>query len=230
MVTKLVSSKVVIAQLFQDFNLNGTDWLGSVNRHIGTALELMELSGYFKEAVRVTTVKDHLAPLPCQMKELIAVLDLNDSTKAMGVLPIKNSNFVGNKYKDLLGASYRSGAINFNGLRTSFETGKVAFLYHTPPTDDEGYPLVPDNAFVLEAIPFYIIMRLAYSGVTHPVISREEAEIKWRELYPRARNRMNFPTIQEMDQIVASLADPYYERSFNYSYLNNLEIDNTIYL
>lgn len=226
-VLKLLSSKVLIAELFQDFNLAGTNWLGNVNRHIARALELMRLSGYFKEALQVVEVKDYMAPLPCGMKELIGVLDLSNG---VFVLPIRNGNYVGRKFKDHLETSLSSGAINNNALHTSFETGKVAFVYHAPPVDDEGYPMIPDNPEVMEALPFYIIKRLAYSGFIHPVITREEAEQRWEQLFPRARNSVNFPTIEEMDHIVSSIGDPYYERWFNYEFLNTLTLDLPLYL
>jgi len=227
MVTSLVSSKVIIGEMFQDFNMSGTNWLGNVNRHLARALELMRLSGYFKEALQVGEVSDSMTPVPCGLKELIAVLDISNG---ITVLPIMNSNYVGRKFADYLGTSLRSGSVNFNALHTSFETGRVAFIYHKPPVDDEGYPMIPDNPEVMEALPFYLIMRLGYSGYIHPVVTRQEAEEKWERLFPRARNSVNFPTIEEMDHVVSSVADPYYERWFNYEVLLGLEADLPVYL
>lgn len=225
---KLVSSSRLIGELFSDFNIQGTDWLPKAQRHIARAVELMELSGYFKQAISVTTVTDYIAPLPCNMKYLLAVVTI--SGQNVCILPIRNNIYIGKQFSSYKIASGLVGTINEDTLRTSFETGKVGFIYHTPPLDSSGNPMIPDNAFVMEALPFYVITRLGYSGYLHPVISREEAESKWREFSVRANHVVNFPTIEEMDSFTDMMNNPYYEYCFNYQFICNLEEDTPVIL
>ena len=52
--------------------------------------------------------------------------------------------------------------ISPNYIKTNVETGYIMLSYQAIPTDTEGYPLIPDDQSYLEAIYWYITMKLLY--------------------------------------------------------------------
>jgi hypothetical protein len=52
--------------------------------------------------------------------------------------------------------------INNGYVMTNIETGYLMVTYQAIPTDDDGYPMVPDNQSFIEAIYWYIVMKLLY--------------------------------------------------------------------
>jgi hypothetical protein len=47
-------------------------------------------------------------------------------------------------------------------LKTNIENGFIMLAYQAIPTDKEGYPMLPDNASFIEAVYWYITMKLLY--------------------------------------------------------------------
>jgi len=47
-------------------------------------------------------------------------------------------------------------------IKTNIETGYIMLAYQAIPTDNEGYPMIPDDAGFIEAIYWYIVMKLYY--------------------------------------------------------------------
>lgn len=52
--------------------------------------------------------------------------------------------------------------ITDNYIKTNQPTGYIMLAYQAVPTDDQGYPLIPDDASFIEAIYWYITMKLLY--------------------------------------------------------------------
>lgn len=47
-------------------------------------------------------------------------------------------------------------------IKTNIETGYLMIAYQAIPTDNEGYPMIPDNQSFMEAVYWYIVMKLLY--------------------------------------------------------------------
>jgi hypothetical protein len=47
-------------------------------------------------------------------------------------------------------------------IKTNVETGYIMMAYQAVPTDNEGYPLIPDDMSFIEGIYWYIVMKLLY--------------------------------------------------------------------
>lgn len=202
----LVSCKKLIAELFADFNISNTDWVGKAQRHIARGLGIMQVDGFYEIGLSYKTVREYQAPLPCDNKYIIAVLIYDGCT--MYRLPLTRSLSLGVAFKDLKVHPIHQGAINFNWLKTDIEEANIIYVYYRLPKDDNGDLMIPDQVDVLEALPYFVIAKLSLSGYKHPVISREEAEAKWEMLYPRARNRANYPSIEERDRMMKMLTNP----------------------
>lgn len=209
---RLISSKQLIAELFSDFNIANTDWVEKAQRHIERGISIMEVDGYYERAYSYKTVRDYKAALPCDSKNIIATIVAGCPFYR---LPLTNSLSLGVNFKDLKLHTHYQGSINFNHLQTNFKEGNILFVYYRIPLDDAGDLLIPDNPHVLEALPYFVIYKLSLSGYVHPVINIDRAEAKWRELYPRARNSVNFPSIEEKHEGMLKYTNPLFTNIIN---------------
>lgn len=195
---RLISSKTIIGELYSDFNITNDDWTGKAQRHMARALGLMKIDGYYEIGFHMENVAEFNAPLPCDTKYILAVL--SNASGTITRLPLTRSLPLGANFSNIAYHNTFKGRINFNTLRTNFETGTVMYIYYRIPKGEDGGLLIPDNDDVLEALPYYLIYKMSLSGYKHPVIDINTADAKWRELYPRARNSMNYPSVEEIHQ------------------------------
>lgn len=231
-VVNLISSKSVIGELFSDFNINQSDFVSKSQRWIARAIGMMELEGYYTLRVTATKITEGRCPLPCDIKYLGVVLaqgygyntevqsfahgsfpydiDANNiNVNQYNRVPIRESFMYGtrfiNRFQD---AGEMKGYINNNWLYLNQDEGHVYFVYFAPPCDEEGYPMIVKDEWVEEALPFYVIYRMCLSGYKHNVISMDYAKGEWERLYPKARNSVNFPDVEEMQQITEMNNNP----------------------
>jgi len=210
---KLVSSKQLIAELYQDFNISNDDWVNKAQRHITRGIELMGVDGYFERAYLVQDVVEYQAPLPCDSKNILAILTNVNGT--VHRLPLTKSLALGMDFSGISDHSIYQGGINHDMLRTNFQEGKVLYIYNRIPKDTEGDLLIPDNAWLLEAIPFFVIYKMSLTGYKHPVVSYQMAKDEWRALYPRAKNNLNFPSVEEMHRYTKMVNNPVFTDIIN---------------
>lgn len=52
--------------------------------------------------------------------------------------------------------------INGGYINTNVESGYLMIAYQAIPTDNEGYPMIPDHQSFMEAVYWYIVMKLLY--------------------------------------------------------------------
>jgi len=92
-------------------------------------------------------------------------------------------------------------------IKTSFETGKICISYMAFPTDEDCYPLVPDDISFKEAMFWYIYKKLLLSLVSQPENKRNGidynfAEQQWKYYCTQARNAANFPDIDRYESFM----------------------------
>lgn len=202
----LISSNTIIGELFTDFNITNTDWVASAQRHLARGLAIMKLSKFYELSFSFKTIREYNAELPCDLRYLLTVLVYDEGS--IWRLPLTGSSSLGVLFKDLNPHNIYQGAVNYNSLRTNIEEANIIYVYHRIPKDEEGNLLIPNQEDVLEALPYFVIAKLSLSGYKHPVISREEAEAKWAALYPRARNVVNFMSIEQRDRFSKMYNNP----------------------
>lgn len=203
---KLISSKSIIAEMYSDFNITNDDWVNKAQRHMSRALGIMKIDGYYERAFHVATVADFKAPLPCDEKYILVVL--SNAGGRITRLPLTRDLAFGADFSQIATANIYKGSINFNNLQTNFKDGTIMYIYYRVPKDINGYLLIPDNEDVMEALPYFLIYKMSLSGYKHPVINMDKADAKWRELYPRARNSMNYPSVEEMHRFTKMNTNP----------------------
>lgn len=114
------------------------------------------------------------------------------------------NEFSNNKDSYIIDGSY---------IKTSFISGTICLSYAAFPTDEDCYPLVPDDISFKEAMFWYIFKQLLLGGYDKPTnkIDYAFADQKWQTYCTQARNSATFPSIDKyasfMDQWVRLVPD-----------------------
>lgn len=211
---KLISSKRFIAETIEDLNLSSPDYLDRIYSWIEYGLGIMDMSKYYSLKSKWIEIKQHRGQLPCSYKYLHSFWDYNNSCRSsnnpygLNYVPTSNSPLVG---KDYIGYPVANRKISVDGeyIYSDVEKGKLLLIYRDIPKDEEGFPLVPDNPFVFEALLYFIIYRLALKGIEHPIIKYGDAFQQWERLYPRAANDVNWMALSEYEEFTQFWNSPY---------------------
>ena len=89
-------------------------------------------------------------------------------------------------------------------IKTSFQSGKICLSYMAFPTDEDCYPLVPDDISFKEAMFWYIYKKILLSTPTfkNNQIGYEFAEAQWKYYCTQARNAANYPDIDKYESFM----------------------------
>lgn len=159
---------------------------------------------------KVLSVKNHVANLPCDFIEVIAV-EYCGQRLLMGsdVTAYQNgdttninrdySEHAPFEYDSLSGLPYRATTQKaeyyrevLDVLQFSFQTGEITLHYRALQVDDEGYPLIPDVEELKNALFYYTLMCLTEAGWESKVFNPEYCRDLFENVYaPRAINKLN---------------------------------------
>ena len=89
-------------------------------------------------------------------------------------------------------------------IKTSFMQGKVCLSYMALPTDDDCYPLIPDDVSYKEAMFWYVYKQMLLGGFDKPnnKIDYNFADQKWKQYCSQARNSANYPDIDRYESFM----------------------------
>jgi len=89
-------------------------------------------------------------------------------------------------------------------IKTSFISGKICLSYMAMPTDEECYPLVPQDISYQEAMFWYVYKKILLSNpqFKNNGINYTFADEKWKYYCTQARNAANFPDIDRMESFM----------------------------
>ena len=204
----------ILAELNVDFNINDAGLLSQVPRHAARAMHLMELDGYFQLTFCKKTTYEGRVELPCTNKYLVQIFK-HDGDNVYKINFDKGLTSH-NTYLSIPHAPDKvrldkNFVITEDTIPTTF-----GFVYYSMPLDDNGMPLILDNEFVKEALPYFIIYKLSLGGYKHPVIDLETANNVWETKSHRARNNVNYPSIEDAIKMTQMMTNPYYDRILSY--------------
>lgn len=195
MVYKVTSSDRVIARVFRDFKPNNSAWVKDAIEWIGEGLEIIGSYAQYERKPICVKIIDYKGKLPCELESIEGVE--YDGHR----LPYSSAtNSVANCCANLPVHSTEYCSFNPNYIQTSFPTGEVIIYAQVLPTDNKGFPMIPDDALTIIALSWKVMAALCLRGLTHPVINFEKAEAMWEKFYPQAQNSDNFPDIENYEQ------------------------------
>ena len=89
-------------------------------------------------------------------------------------------------------------------IKTSFVSGKVCLSYTAFPTDEECYPLVPDDISFVEAMFWYVYKKLLLGNpkFKNNGIDYAFADQQWKYYCTQARNSANYPDIDRYESFM----------------------------
>jgi hypothetical protein len=90
-------------------------------------------------------------------------------------------------------------------IQTNLESGYLMLAYQAIPVDNEGYPMIPDNQSFIEAVYWYIVMKLLYpqwvSGVIRDAVYAD-AKRSWNFYCKQAYGNVMMPNgAEQMESI-----------------------------
>jgi hypothetical protein len=192
MVYKLKSSRSIVARLFRQFRTGySSDMFADTIEFIGDAVQALGLSGQTVNKIVKLTTQDHRAELPCD------IVKLNNVAFDYVSLQYGSGDFSHHSMQEEAimpsGTLKESYKLEPDYIKTQSESIDVYIDYQAFPTDEEGYPMIPD-AWVCEmAITYYVITMFIESGVKHPVLSYEAATANWEKYRKQAKFKLKLP-------------------------------------
>lgn len=210
---KFVSAKKVIAEIVEDLNLSSVDYIDRMYAWIERALGMMDMSKYYTLKAEFVDIDNYKGVLPCDVKFIHSLWETSNSYSVnnlrdnLSYIPVSTSPLVGFNHK---GYPISTKKVSVDGyfIYSDIIKSKVLLIYRGIPKDCDGFPLVPDNPYVEEALMFYIIYRLALKGIEHPVVKIGDAMAQWNQLYPRASNDVNWFTQPEYEEFTQMWNSP----------------------
>jgi hypothetical protein len=94
--------------------------------------------------------------------------------------------------------------ITSNYIKTNVSTGYIQMAYQAIPTDSNGYPMIPEDVDFMEAIYWYITMKLLYPQWKQGSVRSEvyyDARRSWNYNCKKAYGNAIMPNIDQLESI-----------------------------
>ena len=206
---KLVSIKLIADTLMQNPLLKDLSWEFIVSN----AVECMRIVGtpaMFVSKEEVIQVKNFKGSLPIDIINVNAVMKV----EAGGALtPLSdNQDTLAAHYDSYSSAAGQAGGLSYtlNNSRIfpNFEEGKLLIIYKAIATDEECYPLIPDNQELIRALRAYI--KYQWFDILNDLdkisgAKLQKAEIDYSYYVGQAQSNLQMPDEAEMESLVNSM-------------------------
>lgn len=220
MIYKWTTLKPVIGKFLRDTRTADGSYFDDLTDWVAEAIALMKTR--FQLELKQTTVRIdfHHAALPCSLESLACVTYQGQRLLESGSLkPLNHAGYrsgpvfqtvVSRKELDevdtpggtvslqALQALPASGELfyklNYNKIETNISDGELELFYWAVPTDEDGFPMIPDNQLYKEAIYFYCRMKMIGTGYPDPVFKYGDCESRWTDYAGKAIAEITYPT------------------------------------
>ena len=226
MIYKYKSIKTLIAKVYRDLNLHEEDRWASMIEWSAEALALIGAHQQYEPKTVNIEVDGYKAALPCDFYTLQGI-----TFNGVPILHATGSFDATSDCDDCIANKTSSQyvyTINDNYIFTNFD-GIICISYMAIPTDEDGFPLIPDHASYFEACFRYIVLKLYYVDFitgklapgTYQALDRD-----WGHYCMQARGKGNMLNADKMESLKNSwlkLIPQINEHSYNFNELNQQE-------
>ena len=218
-----VSVKNIIAKVFRDLDLREEADFINMLEWSAEALDHIAVFDQLETKFWCTEVNFYKAELPCDMVYINSISvngenlkpatnpfgsqhleDYNtnaDSGLAVNIDKVQNAAYAG--LLDL--RNHNNSYTIANGyIKLAKKDGTLSISYQAMPTDEEGYPLIPDEVSFREAVYRYIVYKWMYPQVLKGKIDPRmlaDAEQKWNWYCNQAGAKAMMPDQAKLENI-----------------------------
>ncbi len=213
-----VSIDRILVSIQDTFNFQDTAWKVKAIEHIGRGLDQIGCTNIFVKKAVEKEVNDGKVAMPCSMHTL-RMITLDGYR-----LPINNHlNFIYDEDDiDATNAPQHpaiTAQVNPNYIHVDVDSGTMQIFYYAFDTDDNGYPKIPNDPFVFEALEWFVVYKLILSGYKHHAITNfREAQEQWRMAMPKAQNSLMIDDLPHAAKFIDTWLESFTSPQ---TYLNN---------
>lgn len=178
----------------------------TLERVVKHSIDFMRILGVpqiFENKVEKLEVKNHKALLPCDFYQM-------NQVKLLGNCPERSKMFRYTTDSFHLEDKYHGKSIDLtymiqnSVIFTSIEEGEIEISYQAVMTDNDGYPLIPDNGSFANALELYIKLKvftyLFDTGkISQAVYQNTQQEYSWA--VGQASNQLKMVTLDQMESL-----------------------------
>lgn len=204
----------VLENVYRDYGFEDMDWMNAVE----WAGECLDLIGaprtYIEKSTdghedlghpEPITIEDYRGKLPCDMYKLIQAFRCIDGEWIPMRVSTDNSfiSYFCSSTKDIQRDSEYTYKLNKDHIFVNFEEGEVVLAYWANPTDERGYPMIPDNIKYVKACQSYIGLKMIQKKMIQgKQIAPSVIQFMEQEYYfnvAAADSSARIPTIDDME-------------------------------
>lgn len=191
-----VNIRTVLDRLLRHPLLRDID-LETIIQFVIDFFSVMGIPKTYVDKYAIIDIEEFRGKLPC---DCIAINQVRECKTGACLIGMTDS-FNGTHREDRSVKSFKTqGCL----IYTSFRTGQIEVSYKAIPTDDEGLPLLPDNAIFLKTLELYIKKEwftiLFDMGKISPAVL-QNAQQEYAFKAGQCNNEFMIPSVSEMESI-----------------------------
>lgn len=198
MIYNFVSGKLIIAKMYDEFNIKSRDWELRSPKWIADAMKYLNIRTSFKEVVVEVEFDNYEIELPCNIRALRGIV-INGKR-------LHKSTVVGHQITNQEVGFYSQDTRYYNlsdgKAIVEYKSGTAKVVYWALPVEWDDVlsmwiPKVPDIPEVQENIAWYVLKIILARGYVHPIYSLttggelNNPALMWERTKRRAKNRAN---------------------------------------
>lgn len=203
---KYISIRTVLDNLMDNPLLQDLTLERAVNYAI-RFIQLIGMPSIFIEKTQEVDIEDYRGILPCDFYEMIQVRTVGASScqSSYGVFRYSTDSF------HMSPSKTRDNDLTYklqgNCIFTSIKEGTIELAYRAIPTDQEGFPLIPENGSFENALELYIkkkhfTIQFELGKINQQVLQHAEQEYAWA--VGQAETDLVRPSLDQLEAFTGS--------------------------
>lgn len=201
---KYISVSYIIENYYRNFKFLGQLDFYDAMEHIWSAMNLINVPQQYITKIDCIKIENYKGELPCDLHKIeqCRVYETNIPMRYATDSFHSPMHCEGSPDIDINSdATYK---LDNSHIKTSFKEGTVEIAYYAFPTDDEGYPMIPDNEKFVKAITSYLAERKGFQLFMEGKLDVQrynKLEVEWLFYVGAAQNAARMPSIDQMESL-----------------------------
>ncbi len=198
---KYVNMNQVISRIYRNLNLTEDIRFEDAKIWAYEVLRLVNVTPQYQINVVELEIVDYKAELPCDLNQIIMVTKDGFGMKYRPAEPFYNTFVIENNY---IPCNYENNYdIRYPYIHTNFTDTHIILSYTSFVLDDDGYPMIPDNELLHQAMFWYIYKMLLLGGYESKTqqITFDYCDRKAIGYMTAAKGDMLMPSLAQMENI-----------------------------